>query len=296
MTKKLLAILMALALVLSFAACGSTTDDETTTAEETTEEVITEEETEEETEAPESTEADETTEAVTDENGETVTDEAETEAEEVKAPETKAEIIEYYNTAINNVKPSAKSITVKSVENKPAGNVEGLPSTLSKIADSVISGNTGVDEDASNKTYTSAADKKANFPVENETWSSKLTEADIKSATIKESNGKYTITLVTVADAKSTNVVHGTGHAPKAFNVIMPSVINDNVPSAVAKMFSVGTAALNYPSSTITAVIDAETGNVESATFDLLWTMNIPLGSSTVVIPFETISKYTIAW
>lgn len=291
MSRKLFAILLTLALVVSFAACGKTEDETTEPETQVTEETVFEETTEAESVT------DETSAEVTEAESETASEtETEETTEEAKAPETKEEIVAYFNEAVNKVKPNAKSITVKSVENKPAGNVEGLPKTLSSIADSVISGNTGVDEDASNKTYTSSADKNAKFPVENESWSSKLTAADVTSATIKENNGKYTITLKTVADGKSENVVHGSGHAAKAFNVIMPSVINENVPSVVAKMFSVGKAALNYPSSTVTVVIDKETGNVESADYDLYWTMNIPLGDTVVVIPFETISKYTVAF
>ena len=301
MTKKILAIIMALAMLCAFAACGATEEETTTAPEETAEEVVTEEVSEEisedASEAVSEDASEEASEVTTEATSEDASEaESESTTEEAKAPATKDEIIAYFNDAVNKVKPNAKSITVVSIENKPAGNVEGLPSTLSKIADSVISGNTGVDEDASNKTYTSSADIKAKFPVENETWSSKLTSADVASATIKEANGKYTIVIKTVADEKKESVTHGTGHAPKAFNVIMPAVINDNVPSIVAKMFSVGNAGLNYPSSTVTAVIDKETGNVEKADYELFWTMNIPLGDSTVVIPFETISKYTVAF
>ncbi len=313
MTKKILAILMALMLVLSFAACGAKDDD--TTTESTTDAF--DSFGEDETDATEATDATDATDASTDET--TVaeadsteatsakadesttakkdeTSKTETTTKAAKAPSSKAEIIEYYNKAINNVKPKSKSITIESVVNQPAGSVEGLPKTLSSIADSVISSNTGEDKDAKGKVLSSAADKKASFPVENESWSSKLSESDVKSATLKESGGKYKITITTVADAKSETITHGTGHAPKAFSVIMPAIINENVPSSVKKLFSVGNASLNYPESTVTVIVDAKTGNVENAKYDLFWTMNIPLGDSTVVIPFETISTYTIAW
>ncbi len=311
MTKKILAILMALMLVLSFAACGAKNDDATTESTTDAFDSFGEDETEatEATDATDASEADETsateaesTEATSANAAETTTakkdetSKTETTTNAAKAPSSKAEIIEYYNTAINNVKPKSKSITISSVVNQPAGSVEGLPKTLSSIADSVISSNTGEDEDVKGKVLSSAADKKANFPVENESWSSKLTESDVKSASLKESDGKYKITITTVADAKNGTVAHGTGHAPKAFNVIMPAIINENVPSSVKKLFSVGNASLSYPESTVTVIVDAKTGNVENAKYDLFWTMYIPLGDNTVVIPFETISTYKIAW
>ena len=308
MTKKILAVLAALTMIISLAACGSKTSDETTTTEDTTSEVVSEEadtseETTEATEAEdtekseESTEAeDTTTEDKTEKEDESTTKEEKEEETTQAKPQSKEEIVAYFNEAINKVKPNSKSITIVNVRNQPAGSVEGLPSTLNSLADSVISSNTGDDKDSKGVVLTSAADKKARFPVENETWSSKLTASDVKSASLTESNGKYTIKITTVADAKNENVVHGSGHAAKAFSVVMPAVINDNVPGAVKSMFSVGNAALSYPESTITVTVDAKTGNVETAKYDLYWTMYIPLGSRVVIIPFETISDYKIAW
>ena len=100
------------------------------------------------------------------------------------------------------------------------------------------------------------------------------------------------IRITTVADAKSANVKHGEGHAPKAFNVILPSVVNDNVPSAAASLVG-GTAEMNYPSSTVTVTVDAATGRVLKADYDLKWTINF--GTDTI-IPFTTLDSYTINW
>ena len=76
--KKLLAILLTLAMVAAFAACGSKTEDETTTTEPTSEDVVTTEAPTESTEAPE----DDTTEAPEDDT---------TEAEESKKDDEKKE-------------------------------------------------------------------------------------------------------------------------------------------------------------------------------------------------------------
>lgn len=86
--KKIFAILLTLALVLSFAACGSKPAEapEETTVEETTVAV------EETTAAVEETTLPEESETVAEE----------TTADEVKAPETTEEIIAFYNNAVNS--------------------------------------------------------------------------------------------------------------------------------------------------------------------------------------------------
>ena len=90
--KKYLAILLALAMVFAFAACGAKSEDETTTAAETetTVEDTTAAPADDTTAAPEATDATEATEA---------TEVEETSAEEAKAPETVEEVLACYNAA-----------------------------------------------------------------------------------------------------------------------------------------------------------------------------------------------------
>ena len=143
------------------------------------------------------------------------------------------------------------------------------------------------------ETFSNSAAIKANFPVENESWSSKLTAADVASASCTEAGGVYTIVIKTVADAASANVQHGTGHAAKAFSVILPHTIDENIPSFVKGS---GAVQMEYPSSTITVKINAATGKVQSADYLLNWTIHLPLGGNTVILPFRTESAYTIAY
>lgn len=116
MAKKLIAIVMALALVLSFAACGGKGDDTTTAPETTTDpfDAFGEETTAAPAEDSSATDAsapvaDDTTAAPADATtaaaGDTTT------AAAAKAPQTKEEIVAYFNTAINGVKKGAKSVT-----------------------------------------------------------------------------------------------------------------------------------------------------------------------------------------
>lgn len=301
MAKKLIAIVMALALVLSFAACGGKGDDTTTAPETTTDpfDAFGEETTAAPAEDSSATDAsatvaDDTTAAPADATtaaaGDTTT------AAAAKAPQTKEEIVAYFNTAINAAKKSSKSITSNYMEHSVAGEITGIPSALDSVGQKLIKDNMGRDDKKTNVTWTSAADKNANFPVEGETWASKLTAADVKDAALKESNGKYMIRLTTVADGKSSSHDHGTGHAPKAFNVVLPGIIDGYIPSIAKSLFRVGTVSTSYPSSTVTVTVDAATGHVLSAKYEMFWTLYIPLSGNDVVLPFKTVNDYTINW
>ncbi len=299
--KKLLAILLALSMLVAFAACGAKDNEETTEpTEEITEEIsedVSEEASEPESEEPSSEEASEPaseTEAETSsEAASEDASESESETEAPKAPQTKAEIVEYFNNSINEVKPKAKKIT-RNYEKITINGSLTLPSSLNTIlkilggADSFVGGQL----EKNSKLEPEVLSDKNKFPVEDETWSSKLTPADVKSATLTESNGKYVITITTVDDAKSDSVKHGQGHAPKALNAVLPGIVNDNIPSVATSM--VGTAKMGYPSSSIKVVIDPATGHVEKADYSLNWT--IYFDKAGAILPFTTASSYTIDW
>ncbi|MBQ2846649.1 MAG: hypothetical protein IJE74_00125 [Clostridia bacterium] len=305
MAKKILAILLALSLVFAFAACGGKGDDVTTTAPiETTEDPFA---AGDETDAPatEATVADETaaaTEAASDAAEETTAaDTSDVSVEETTEaanamPEGKAAIVEYYNTAINNAKKNSKSIHSNYMKHAVAGEITGIPSALDSIGQSLIKDNMGEDDSKKNVTWTSAADKNAYFPVEGETYASKLTAADVKDAKIVEKDGKWIIRITTVADPRSEGYSHSNGHAPKAFNAVLPGIIDGYIPGIVKSMFSVGTVATGYPSSTVQVTVDPATGNVTHANYMLYWTLYIPLSGTDVVLPFSTENDYNINW
>ncbi|MBR5562427.1 MAG: hypothetical protein IKW12_04675 [Clostridia bacterium] len=311
MAKKILAILLALSFVFAFAACGGNGDDETTTAPvETTEDPFAEVEatdapTEAATDAPATeiaTEAasEEATEvAVSDPTAVAETaaasEEATTEAANAM-PEGKEAIVTYYNTAINNAKKNSKSIHSNYMKHAVAGEITGIPSALDSVGQSLIKDNMGEDESKKDVTWTSAEDKNAFFPVEGETYASKLTAADVKDAKIVEKDGKWIIRITTVADPRSEGYSHSNGHAPKAFNAVLPGLIDGYIPGIAKSLFSVGTVATAYPSSTVQVTVDPATGNVTHANYMLYWTLYIPLNGTDVVLPFSTENDYTINW
>lgn len=311
MTKKIIALVLALCFVFAFAACKKDKDNgDTTTGEPNTsangETVANDESTD-----AEPASGDESTEAETDASGNTVAPEETKKNNQggnqggsstASKPATKAEIVEYFNKAINGVKPNAKSVTRVSETNYRSGNITGVPPIVDKLVggiDSFVDGQLKKNSKGS-ETFSNSAAIKANFPVENESWSSKLTANDVASATCTEAGGVYTITIKTVADKASSNVSHGSGHAPKVFSVVLPSVINDQfsggVLKSVAKIFKIGTAQMEYPSGTVTVKVDAKTSRVINATYDAKWTIHLPLGDGMVVLPFGIKTIYNIAY
>ncbi len=287
--KKVIALLLAAGLCLSLAACGGNGEEEETT---TAAPEIVEDDTAEvdASVAEESTVAEETT------AEETTVEETTIEETTVSAvPQTKEEIVAYFNDAVNSVKTDAKSVKhhYSKITMNGAGTYPGIVSGILRIlggADKFI-GDQLAKNSKGEATYT-GADIAAKFPVENESWASKLTAADVSTATCTEKDGVYTITIKTVDDGKSTTVQHGQGHAPKAFNVVLPGVVNDNIPGVATKI--VGLASMNYPSSTATITVDAATGQVKTADYKLNWTINFD--EAGVIIPFTTSDSYTITY
>lgn len=311
MTKKIIALVLALCFVFAFAACKKDKDNSDTTTGEPNTSANGETIANDESSEAESVSGDESTEAETDASGNTVAPEETKKNNQggnqggsstASKPATKAEIVEYFNKAINGVKPNAKSVTRVSETNYRSGNITGVPSIVDKLVggiDSFVDGQLKKNSKGS-ETFSNSAAIKANFPVENESWSSKLTANDVASATCTEAGGVYTITIKTVADKASSNVSHGSGHAPKVFSVVLPSVINDQfsggVLKSVAKTFKIGTAQMEYPSGTVTVKVDAKTSRVINATYDAKWTIHLPLGDGMVVLPFGTKTIYNIAY
>ena len=211
---------------------------------------------------------------------------------------SQADILAYFNTAINKVKPNAKQITLSSEVNRTAGGISGnLPGSLTSLADSLIADNMGpkdlssLDPGLGNATTTEQ--KNAMFPVENESWSSKLTADDISSATYTEADGKYTITILVKEDEPSTDTAHGTGHNGKVFSVIMPSIVTDNAGPAASLIKDVKTG---HKDGKIVVTVDKETGNVETATYDFVWTLSLKALGMEVSIPFGLEKNFTITW
>ncbi len=292
-SKRLLALLMALALTAGLAACSpdaaeeeSSTDPSVGAAQN------------EETLAPGETESD--TQAVSDtqpvSGGDDVSvapgndESANSDTPSTTAPKadtndptkmTTAQLVNYYNTAANNAKAKAKSIV--KTENRVSQASEPVLSSslLNTAANALIPQFLKGSWETVNETYASSADKNANFPVAGQSYASKLTASDVSSATCKKSGSSYVVTL----KVKGTSV-------GKAFSSIKESDIREG-----AAIISFNSIKVTYATSTITATIDSN-GRLTKAEYDM---PNITLDFDvkllgTAKIGIGLADRFTINW
>lgn len=208
------------------------------------------------------------------------------------------DVVAYFNSAINLVKPNAKKITLVKEENTPAGSIEGdLPKSLTGLANSLIESNMGVKDlsklDPGMVNATTVEQKNAMFPVENESWSSKLEASDIEKFDVKDDGKNYTITLNIKGDAPSEATDHGVGHAGRVFSVIKPSIVTDNAGKAAGIIKEVKTG---HKDAYVTVTIDKATGNVTAATYYFVWTLSLKALGINISIPFGLQKDFTISW
>lgn len=161
-------------------------------------------------------------------------------------PSTKAEIIDYCNTAVNKVK-SQKAGFTKTYIRKIKGSVGSLPSWLTSLAD--------IDEKT---TVKKGQDSKDIFPAAGYTWSSKLTENDIKNYTFTKSGNIYKIRLNLVDE---DNPKKGeSSHYGKCMSVMEQSDVT-------AMAGAIKSADMHYHNGYLYAEIDSSTGRVIKAEF-----------------------------
>ena len=263
--KKVLAIILALALtagcVVFLASCGNKTTEPETTAmteapvEETSEDVSAP--AEESTEAP----AEESTEAVTEETTAETTTEETTEAK--KAPEGKEEILKVYNDAVNNAISKKAGYSKTRVTN--INSLEGGKILDFQVVKDAVNDFLGV----GTKSYNNSKGKAEYM------GKASLSASDVSSATCTEKDGKYTIEI-TVNNGSSnasgsgksdnsainrTGLYVGSGDKSE-FDYKSAGNVYDalnGLDEASVQAVSVSTNSIK-----ITAVVDAESGNLEN--------------------------------
>lgn len=210
-----------------------------------------------------------------------------------KVPSTKQEIVNYFNTAINDVKPHAKSITQTMDKDYQSASVElGSLGAFKGIVNKLVESNMGENTEKIGVTATTVAQKNKMFPVENESWASKLTVNDVKSATLTEKNGVYTITIKVVDDALSETTNHGQSHHGRAFSIVQTQSIYDN--AGAAKSLITG-LKIGYSNGVIVATVDAKTGHVTHAKYDYTWILHVSAAGG-VTVPFGIYQEFDIKW
>ncbi len=217
---------------------------------------------------------------------------------ELSASSSTADIVSYFNTAINKVKPNAKQITLNKEVNSKAGSIEGnLPSSLTSMADKLVEDNMGEKDlsslDPGAVNATTVDQKNAMFPVENESWSSQLTADDVDNASVTDNGSTYEITINVKADDPSESTAHGQGHNGKVFSVIMPSIVTDNAGPAASIIKEVKTG---HKDGKVVVTVDKATGNVTHANYYFVWTLSVKALGASVSIPFGLQKDFTITW
>lgn len=207
---------------------------------------------------------------------------------------TTAEIINKFNTASNKIKSSSKSITQNYCENTQVSTPEINNSIIKSAADTLISANMGRDKKKNNVTYSTPADKQAKYPIAGQSYTSKLTESDVKSATISTSGNVSTITIKLKDDATPNT---GT-HAKKAFSVVTKDQIVDGAGSFGMKFIKEESIGLSYANGVIKVKIDEKTGNVIAANYYIQWKLSLAttVAGLNVAVSFGLEEDYTINW
>ena len=267
--KKILALMLAFAMLFAFAACGGNTEEETTTT--TAAEEITDAPVEDATEAP----AEGATEApvegdVEASNAETTT--AEELTVPAEAPATAEEIVAYYNNAVNNAYAAKVGFSKERYTDNEELNAGFLLNTFGDLVYSFM----GI-----------GAENKYTMDVTKGKWESDvphhylrkstLSTSDITSATCTENNGKYTIKL---------NVKPGTSKASKSESWTKAPIdkcgicVGDLdksyfdhktapvIYAAVGQVVSGAVIEESYKNAVVKAEIDAATGNLVKLTVE----------------------------
>ena len=122
-----------------------------------------------------------------------VTGESDVSAAEGTAPTEKADIVALYNTAANKVKVEAKKVTRNFKNTRYDTSKSVLPSALQSMANQMIE--KYVKDDVEPVDYLTKEDIIENYPAPKQSYSSKLTAADVTEATCIDNGKEYVITL-----------------------------------------------------------------------------------------------------
>ena len=279
--KKLLALLLAAAMLLSFAACGEdtpdpvVTDESTTLADETLDVNATEAPTEEASEAVSEDVSETEPASVEDATSEPVSEEESSVAEETTAPvmpASKDEIISYYNTAVNKAVAAKVGFNkVRYVDNEQL-NAGFLLKTFGDLLYQFM----GI-----------GAENKYTMDVTKGQWESDLphqylrkstlTAADVTNATCTANGTQYTIVMdikggssYASKESKSNNSPIDkcgicVGDADKSYFDHKTAIV---IYDAIDDVLGGAKISESYKNAKVKAVIDSTTGNLVSLTVE----------------------------
>lgn len=300
MIKKLISIIFSLVIIVStFVACGSDSENETITSEhilQTTETTV-------------NTQDAKTTESSTD-----VTTSVAVDNDLIKIagtyPQTKKDIVEYFNIALNAVKVYANSVNLLTTKIYMRGPMRSS-SVIGDIAGKLFSGtsetikpfrhNTDIYEEEGDigiyDDWEGESGETTNlFPIANQNYSSLLTVDDVVDVTFTPTKFRnqdaYLIKITTAADDRDSNISTEQSHASKVFDVGWPTIHNDGG-TFKAVTDRLGDAEFAYDESNVTAWIEFETGKVLFVQYRLNWTAYF---GNDLAVPLAMVRPYEIYW
>ncbi|MBE6746896.1 MAG: hypothetical protein E7558_05535 [Ruminococcaceae bacterium] len=184
-----------------------------------------------------------------------------TDAPSTGAPQTKEEIIAYFNTAADKVKTDATKVTRNYEDLRHNEEHLQMPSALQSIGSGLIS--TFLKKNETPVEYT-GADIIANYPVAGQEWSSKATAADVAEAKCDDDGTYYNIELK-FNESKDPEI--GTGAAATFSTIKAEDVYNA---ASVVKNFE-----STYYDAVVKVKVDKASGHIVSANYTLPIILNV---------------------
>ena len=220
------------------------------------------------------------------ESSEAVSEEASTEEISEAVPQTKEEIVDYFNTAINKVKPNAKKV-VKNYEKRTVNEDKTqIPGALEGFAEDMIPKVMG--DDTEPMVWATKEEIMSQFIVPEQSYSSKLKADWVTSAVCEDKGDTYEITLK-LKDHKNPTAGVGVG---AVCDVIETHEIAEK--ASFIEEFST-----QYYNCVVKATIDKATGNVIHANYTtpLVMIMRVNLfGTHSGNMGFTFEKDYTITY
>lgn len=206
-------------------------------------------------------------------------------------PSTKAEIVSYFNTAANKVKtekPGVKKTEEISFHVKGDG---AIASIANKVQNALKKNGTLNPDPITAK---KGASHNAVFPVENQSWSSRLSADAVSSASCVEKNGAYTITIrmkdehISYEQArKPLQTKHG-----QVVDILKANEIDEQMKS-LSWLVTLHDLDQTYSGTTIVCTIDAKSGAMRSAHYRIV--SNATIKASAPIVGDATVEA-TIAF
>lgn len=219
-------------------------------------------------------------------------------AAEPKKPETKAEIVAYFNESANRVKTEKPGYTWQDRVLLDRKGVKTSSRLLNAAAPSILGAVQSFVKFGEWQKQDPVA-KGANhdqFPVPGKSWASKLDPGFVKSATCTEAGGEYRIKIVLrdedVPVLPSDAATLRTGKVMHAWDAGLVEEAKVAEPFITIKNFET-----NYRDSSVTCTIDKETGRLKSAAYVIscIFVVDVKqFGGTNGSVPFVREEAYTM--